>query len=92
MSYSTSAPPGIISYGGVGGGGSAGRVPRIWGYMSADAAATVAGSDYFSDGDALGMKVGDIVMVIETDNSYLLTIHSVTAVTSGGAATVSSAI
>ena len=34
------------------------------------------------------MKVGDVMFVVETDNSYLVTLMSVTAVTGGGAATV----
>lgn len=63
----------------------------IWMYVSADVSTDVDASGYFTDGDALGMQLGDVVHVIESDNSYLHTVHSVTVVTAGGAATVSAA-
>lgn len=84
MAYSTSNPPAkLIDK--IGGGGA------LWYYASADAAATVAAANYFTNGLALGMKAGDVVHVVETDNSFLLTIHSVTEVSTDGA-TVSAAI
>jgi hypothetical protein len=61
-------------------------------YRSADVHTDVDGTDYFSDGDALGMKVGDVLLSVETDNSYALSMHVVTAVTAGGAATVSARV
>lgn len=63
----------------------------IWIYVSADVSTDVDASDYFTNGKALGMKVGDIVHVIESDNSYLHTVHSVTVVDADGNATVSAA-
>lgn len=63
----------------------------VWHYSSTDVSTDVDAAGYFTNGDALGMQVGDVVHVIETDNSYAHTIHSVTAVTAGGAATVSAA-
>jgi hypothetical protein len=60
-------------------------------YTSTDATTVVDDSNYFTNGDAGGMKVGDVLLSIETDNSYDQNTHSVTAVTAGGAATVSSA-
>lgn len=63
----------------------------IWTYISTDVHTDVDAADYFTNGDDLGMKVGDIVHVIESDNSYTHSVHSVTAVTDGGAATVSAA-
>lgn len=81
MSYSTSAPPILVSQGIAGG-------PRIWTYTSVDAATTANGSNYFSNGSALGMKVGDLIFGIDSDSSppegYILVVSSVTA---GGAAT-----
>ena len=84
MAYATTLPPVRVA-GGIGGGGA------LWMYQSADVSTDVDATDYFSNGSALGMVVGDIVFVVETDNSYLATVHSVTVVTAGGAATVSGA-
>lgn len=84
MAYATSNPPKAIAAG-IGGGNT------TWRYASADAHATVSGAGYFSNGDALGMKVGDIVFVQNT-TGYTTTLHSVSAVTAGGAATVSAAV
>lgn len=84
MSYAVTNPP-AMQVSRVGASGA------LWYYTSTDAAATVAGANYFTNGLALGMRVGDVLHNVESDNSYLLTIHSVTAVTSSGA-TVSSAI
>jgi len=64
----------------------------MWIYASADSAATVAGSSYFSDGDALGMKVGDPMICILVSSagttSSVPYLGAVGAVTSGGAATI----
>lgn len=86
MTYSTSSPPALVSQ------GPGGGAPRVWTYASTDVHTDVDATDYFSNGDALGMKVGDIVWVVETDNSYALSAHVVTAVTAGGAATVSARV
>lgn len=84
MAYVTSNPPKLISQAIAGQG-------ALWVYASTDVSTDVRAANYFSNGSALGMKVGDVVLVIETDNSYAQTTHSVTAVTAGGAATVSAA-
>ena len=68
---------------------------HVWIYgPQADAHATTEGAGYFSDGGSRGMRVGDLVMVIE--NAGGTTAHSVTAVATGtdpykspGAATIS---
>lgn len=62
----------------------------VWHYTNTDAHTDVDAADYFSDGDARGMKVYDIVYVIDTDTATL-TVHYVTAVTAGGAASVNTA-
>lgn len=80
MGYSTSNPP-RLWVGGVGG------TPNLWAYKSTDAKATVNGADYFSNGDSLGMKVGDLVYVFDSATPTR-TLHAVSAVTAGGAATV----
>lgn len=81
MAYSTSTPPILIAEG-VGGAGS------LWRYSSADAIATVNTSGYITNGDALGMKVGDLVYVIDTatPTSNLCVVADVTA---GGQADLS---
>jgi lipid-binding SYLF domain-containing protein len=84
MAYATTNPPKVVSSG-IGG-------PSQWIYTSEDVHTTVAGADYFSNGDDLGMEVDDLVTVIKTTATIGATLHVVTAVTSGGAATVSAAI
>lgn len=85
MAYATSNPPALL----VSGTGSAGA---LWLYTSTDLHTDVDAADYFSNGDALGMKVNDVVIVVKTTATIGATLHVVTAVTSGGAATVAPAI
>lgn len=80
MTYSTDNKPALF-------GQAIGGVGQIWIYKSADVDSDVNGSDYFSDGDALGMKAGDIVFVIDTTTPKG-SFHYVSTVTAGGAATV----
>lgn len=75
MSYSTSSPPSLIS------GPIGGIAPNRWTYTTADAAATVDASGYITNGGALGMKVGDIVEVNDT-NLGITTTHRVITVSS----------
>jgi hypothetical protein len=56
-----------------------------WSYKSADSVATVIAADYFSDGSARGMRVGDFVKIYDT-NVGDGAVAFVTAVTAGGAA------
>lgn len=84
MSYSTSNPPRCVARG-IGASGS------TWHYQSTDVHTDVDDTNYFSNGHALGMRVGDVVLVVETDNSYAQTTHSVISVTAGGAASISAA-
>lgn len=81
MAYSTSAPPALIAQGVSGQG-------RIWHYESADAIATVNTSGYFTNGHALGMRVGDTVIVRDT-NTPTTSLCTVIDVTTGGQADVS---
>jgi hypothetical protein len=78
MAYATSNPP-RVAVPGVGGG------QTIWTYSSADAVTSVVGTDYFSNGDDLGMKLGDVVLIYDS-NTNDGGIAFVTAVTAGGAA------
>lgn len=80
MAYATSNPPRLIVQGIVGG--------RIWYYESADPIATVNTSGYFTNGAALGMKVGDTVIVRDT-NVPTTSLATVIDVTAGGQADIS---
>lgn len=63
-----------------------GSGPSLWYYTSTDAHGTVEGSLYFSDGADRGMKVGDIVIVVDSDTGPgNTTIHSVSVAGSTGA-------
>jgi lipid-binding SYLF domain-containing protein len=85
MSYATTNPPKRI-------GGGIGSGEEMWIYSSTDVHTDVDATDYFSNGDALGMKVNDIVIVVKTTATVGATLHSVGAVTAGGAATITPAI
>lgn len=78
MAYAVTLPPRLIAQGPSSGG-------ALWMYQSADPHGDVDAAAYFTNGAALGMRVGDVVLVVETDNSYALSIHVVTEVTSSGA-------
>ena len=78
MAYATTNPPRGISIGMAG--------PTLWYYTDGDTNATVDTADYFSDGDDLGMAVGD--PLIHFDTAGNMTLFYVSAVTAGGAATV----
>lgn len=71
MPYSTSNPPRMFVDGGIGG------APSLWLYTSADAAATVDASNYFTNGYALGMRDGDLAFVYNSAGK-IWTAHTVT--------------
>lgn len=85
MAYATTNPPQKIG-GGIGGGHA------LWLYVSADVHTDVDAADYFSDGDALGMKVEDTVLVQDNTTPFGVTAHAVTVVTAGGAASIGAAL
>jgi hypothetical protein len=85
MAYSTSNPP-ICVAGGVGNG------PQLWMYNSEDVHTDVDATGYFTNGHALGLRVGDVMIVSKTTATVGTTIHYVSAVTVNGAATVALAI
>lgn len=74
MAYSVSNPPVMVTP------RIGGDCGALWIYKSTDVHTDVDAAGYFTNGEALGMKVGDVVFVIETDNSYAQTTHSVIAV------------
>lgn len=77
MAYSTSNPPAKIA-------GTLHGTFNLWAYESEDGAATVDGANYITNGGTLGMKVGDIVFVKDTNASPVITtIHQVSATGDG---------
>jgi hypothetical protein len=83
MAYAaTNAPKCLIA--GVGGG------PALWVYTSGDARTTVEGASYFANAATIGLKLGDIVIVVYT-TGYVTTVHAVSAA-SNGAATINAAV
>ncbi len=77
MAYSTSNPPRLEVQAIAG--------SRMWIYESTDDAATVRAAGYITNGGKLGMKVGDRVMVIDTDaapnDGYMMSVVTVNATT-----------
>lgn len=71
MAYSTSSPPVLIA------GSLTNQGPKVWMYSSADTAATVDTSGYFSNGYDLGMRDGDLCWVYVT-GTKVWTSHTVT--------------
>lgn len=62
MAYSTSNPPFMVAQGVAGG-------RKLWIYTSTDAVSDVRVSGYFTNGYSLGMRAGDIVLVLDNDAS-----------------------
>lgn len=76
MSYSTANPPALVWTSPAGG-------LQKWIYSSADAHTAVDDAGYITNALALGMRVGDVVEVIDTSGGTV-TDHRVTAVSSSG--------
>lgn len=64
MAYAVANPPALIA-------SAVGGMARLWYYKSVDAIATVNTANYFTNGGTLGMKVGDIVLIIDTTNTLV---------------------
>lgn len=78
MAYATTNPPAKIA-------GTLGN-HSVWIYVSADTDDTVNGAGYFTNGDALAMKSGDLVIVQDTTTPKTSLCY-VSSVTAGGSAT-----
>lgn len=78
MAYSTSNPPSLVTQS-IGGSGCS-----TWVYASTDTASDVDAANYITNGGSLGLAVGDIVFVTDTDASPpITTIHQVSATGDG---------
>lgn len=62
MAYATTNPPALIQQTPAGDG-------KVWVYRSTDAVGTVDGTGYFTNGQDLGMTLGDLVWVYDTTSS-----------------------
>lgn len=60
---------------------------QMWIYKGTDAAADVDAAGYFTDGEAKGMKVGDMVWAYEPDGTGRA-LMAVSAISSGAATVV----
>jgi hypothetical protein len=85
MAYVATNPPVLVT-------SRFGSGPALWMYTSTDIHTDVDAADYFSNGDALGMQVGDVVIVSKSSATIGSTLHYVSTVTAGGAASVEPAI
>ncbi len=65
-----------------------GQGPALWHYIGVDVHGDVDAANFFSDGDDRGMRVGDNVLVNDSTTPFGATLHQVTVVTAGGAASI----
>ena len=83
MTYATTNPPQLV-VGAIGGTGA-----QLWSYRSTDDAATVNSANYITNATELGMRVGDLVHVVDTDASpvvgILMVVNSISATYPGAA-------
>lgn len=79
MTYAVTNPPALMV-------ARVGGSPAIWTYASTDVDSDTNAGDYYSNGDDLGMVLGDMVYVFDTATPKGSQ-HYVSAVTAGGAAT-----
>ncbi len=82
MAYNTAYPPRLLA------SADDGATPALWAFATTDALSVVLGAGYISNAQNVGLRVGDAVVISETDNGYataLLTVSSMAA----GAATLS---
>lgn len=82
MSYSTSLPPMLVA-----GPLTSVAGPNTWVYKEAATFDTIRAANYISNAQALGMKIGDMLLHwdVTSASSPVLTLGRVTNVTSSGA-------
>lgn len=77
MSYSTATPPKLLI------ASLENTAPNIWTYSNTDAASTVYAANYFTNAQALGMKVGDLLLYLKTDTPALYALVCLTVASTG---------
>jgi hypothetical protein len=65
-----------------------GSAPSLWIMYGTDVHTDVDAADWISDGSAKGLRVNDVVFYVKTTATVAATSHAVSAVTAGGAATI----
>lgn len=82
MTYATTNPPVCLTR-------NMGSSNNMWIYRSTDDAATVNSAGYITNATELGMKVGDLVHIVDTDASpvvgILAVVNSISATYPGAA-------
>lgn len=88
MSYSTSSPPMLVTPAPFGGT----QAGRIWVYHSTDSPEAIDNDGYITNGEALGMRVGDIVHAADTNASPpVYTMHYVAEINTDGSVNLTNA-
>lgn len=82
LAFSSNDAPKLRSFG----------AARVWDHVTSDTAAQVLTPGYIYNAYALGMRAGDYLMVTRTAPVIGVTLHNITAVAVGGAATISGAL
>jgi len=67
-----------------------GAGPALWNYVGVDVHGDVDAAGFFTDGDAKGLRVNDVVMVQDSTTPFGVTLHAVTVVTAGDVSPYSS--
>jgi len=80
MAYDVANPPKLVV-------AHVGDGPGVWIYADTDAHTAIDADDYFSDGDDIGMRLGDALLYFDTDTDTS-TIHFVRTPVTAGAASV----
>lgn len=85
MAYVTTNPPRLVSQPICG--------LRTWQYTSEDPSTDVDADGYFTNGYALGMRAGDMVLVLDSNSTHLqLTMHSVKSASASGGVDLSDGV
>jgi hypothetical protein len=80
MAYSTANQPKLLVP-------SLGASPAFWAYRSTNTSTDILASNFFSDGAALGMQVGDLVITVSS-TGFIPYLAAVSTVNASSAATV----
>jgi hypothetical protein len=85
MAYTTTNPPRLLNTGVDSG-------PNVWLYSSADAQATVVAAGYITNAKDLGMKVNDLVFIVDTATPKISSAQLTVLNATTGASTMSTGV